>query len=127
MQQQKIKISVENKLSLYKAYLLSLQAKIKLTNGERDVLSMVMYYNDRKFDIDKEDRYSLIFSAKNKVKMSSELGISKNVLENRLSSLRGKGYLNKNNELPVYLDNRFVAPFTITYEIEVKPKKDGSR
>lgn len=118
--QKRLSMKVGDKLSMYKAFLLSLSVSVKLTDGEREVLACIMLYNDKKFDIDDDDRFGLIFSSKNKTKMSEELGISKNVLENRLSSLRKKNYLTKNNHLANVFNEKMEPPISINYIITIK-------
>lgn len=118
--QKNLSMKVGDKLSMYKAFLLSLSVSVKLTDGERDVLACVMLYNDRKFDIDDEDRFGLIFSSKSKTKMSNDLDISKNVLENRLSSLRKKGHLTKENNLSSIFNVKLIPPVNINYIITIK-------
>ena len=89
----KLRITVDDKIGLYNAFIKSLSPKFNVTDGERRVLSMLMFYNDKHRDLDENSRGVLMFSKQFKEKIAEELGISKFVLENRLSSLRKKGVI----------------------------------
>lgn len=89
----KLKIYVNDEIGLYNAFIAALSTKFNITDGERKVLSVLMYFNNSIRGLDEEDRYSLLFSKSYKQKIADTAGVSKNVLENRLTSLRKKGVI----------------------------------
>ena len=120
----KLRINVNDEIGLYDAFILALSTKFNITDGERKVLSVLMFLNNEHRGANREDRYSLLFSTKYRKEIAELSGISKQVLENRLSSLRRKRVIEDNMLNPTW-DRTVNDGDSVSYIFSLKEKDNG--
>lgn len=84
----------------FRQYVEILNPLLKLRAKELDVLSELLYYNNKLKNIDEKNRWKLIFDYDTKKDIADTLKISVESLGNNLSYLRKKG---------IIIDNRVVS------------------
>jgi DNA-binding MarR family transcriptional regulator len=97
-----IPISTDGR-KFFRQYLELINPLIKLRGKELDVMSELLYYNDKFKDIPEEHRWKLIFDYDVKTEIREKLNLSDASLNNNLSALRKKGILVKNRILKSFL------------------------
>lgn len=95
-------LRLSSKIDLIRWYVYVVARAYKLTESELEVLAQLMYVNNLKYSIPEKDRYISIFSKDSRDSLSSKMNISKNVLENRFTSLRKKGIIVNNVLIPQF-------------------------
>lgn len=88
----------------------------KLRTREVDVLSQIMYQNNKYKNIQSKTRSLVVFSTDVRKEMRESLGISEEIFNNNLSGLRKNKLINEENKLTPFLesilfDNNFELQF----------------
>ncbi len=87
-----------------------------LRTRELDVLSQILFQNNKYKSIDPKTRSLIIFSKEIRKEMRSSINISEDIFNNNLSGIRKKGLVNEDNELvsllsSLYFDKEFKLEF----------------
>lgn len=97
-----IKVSESNYFRLILEFLSPLPPFDTLNGREKDVLSLLLYYNWSVADLDKSQRDAYVFSKPNKNRMRQSLGISRASFDNQLAALRRKSFITYSSILPKF-------------------------
>lgn len=81
------------KNKFFRQYVELMNPVLRLRKRDLDVLSELLYYNDKLKDIKSKDRWNLIFNYDNKVEISSKLKMSKETFATHLTELRRKNII----------------------------------
>lgn len=79
----------------------------KLRKREEEILALLLYYNNIKKHIEEEDRLKIVFNINTRKKICEELGVTNNIIQQILNSLRKKGLIKGikfNKSIEVYSD-----------------------
>lgn len=91
----------------------------ELRSRELDVLSQIMYQNNKYKDIQNKTRHLVIFSTEVRKEMRETLGVSEEIFNNNLSGLRKHKLINENNRLMLFLESiLFDNIFTLQFEFK---------
>ena len=95
---------ITNRVDLFKGWLnvinCTLSKKGSLTESELEILTYLLYYNDKYKSItEDETRFELLFSPSVKRKMKEEFNVDSQKLETYLNKLRKKGVIASNNTI----------------------------
>lgn len=97
-----IPISTDSR-KFFRQYLELINPLVKLRGRELDVMSELLYYNDKFKDIPEEHRWKLIFDYDVKTEIKERLKLSDASLNNNLTILRKKKILVKNRVVKSFL------------------------
>lgn len=79
----------------------------KLRKRELDVLGEIMRQNNKYNKTTIESRNLIVFSTKIRKEMRDSIGVSEDIFNNNMSSLKKHGIINKDNRLMPYLESMF--------------------
>ena len=88
---------------IFRQYLEIFNPIIKLRSKELDVLSQLLYFNDKLKDIPEEHRNKILFDYDTKKEMQNKIGLSGAYFDNCLSILRKKGIIINNKLIKNFL------------------------
>jgi len=121
------KYIITNRVDLFKGWLnvinCTLSKKDSLTESELEILTYLLYYNDKYKSIkEDETRFELLFSTSVKKKMKEEFNVDSQKLETYLNKLRKKGIITSNNTInPIFIiypeDTVFIS---FTFQLQDK-------
>lgn len=124
-------IPITERIQIFQLWLASINwtlGKNQLTEAELEILSYLLYYNDKYKSIqDYNVRMDLLFSTSIKKKIREEFNIPSQKFETYLNKLRNKGILDKNSINPkfvVYPDNKLQITFSCELKVD-EPKKSS--
>jgi len=91
-----------------------------LTEQEKYLVAIIMFYNDKYKALSKEERKVIIFSPEIRKEIQSKLNIQKGSFNNLLHSLRKKEVLIGLDLVPVLANLVLVENNSITFNIDMK-------
>lgn len=95
----------------------------KLRKREEEILALLLYYNNMKKHIEEEDRLKIVFNINTRKKICEELGVTNNIIQQILNSLRKKGLIKGikfNKSIEVYCEDGDVI---IGFKMNIKDDK----
>jgi hypothetical protein len=92
----------------------------KLRSREVDVLSQIMYQNNKYSNIQMKTRPLVVFSTEVRKEMRESIGISEEIFNNNLSGLRKHKLITEDNKLIPFLESiLFDDNFTLQFEFKL--------
>lgn len=106
----------------FREYVELMNPVLRLRKRDLDVLSELLYYNDKLKDLSPKNRWTLIFNYENKVEISNKLKMSKETFATHLTELRKKNIIVDNKVVDMLCINPGKS-FNVQYKFVIRDER----